>query len=202
MIKEDDMVDGFAEFKASPGKQFYPKPKPAEYFKGNLAKNLLGIMLFQYQKGTMELEFVHRNFFLPTSEELPYMIIHIHTDIKYSVQSREAILKVINEITQNITLVTQYNIRYGSSGTWRRYDGFHYNFTSNPHGVTVDGFTQSTINQLKQGFKNRANQYPDYHEQVYYSSKTKAYKWYLDYLYQSTGMHLYLSKYAPELLYN
>ena len=202
IIKEDDLVDSFSEFKASPRQQFNPNPKPAEYLKGNLKDNLLGVMLFRYfykRKATMELEFVHRNF-LHTSAELPYMITHIHTNIKYSDQSPEAISKVINKITQNIKSITQYNIRYGSRGIWRRDDGFYYNFTANPKGVPVTGFTQSTINQLKQGFYNRANQYPDYHEQVYYSSKTKAYKWYLDYLYQSTGMYLYLAKYSPELL--
>ena len=206
MIKEDDLVDSFTEYKASPRLQFNPKPKPAEYLKGNLADNLLGVMLFRYfykRKGTMELEFVHRNF-LPTSEDLQYMITHIHTDIEYNDQSPTAVISnVINKITQNIKSVTQYNIRYGSSGTWRQYDGFYYNFTANPYGVPVAKYTQSTINQLKQGFQNRANQYPDYHEQVYYSSKTKAYKWYLDYLYQSTGMHLYLPKYrSVELPYN
>ena len=107
----------------------------------------------------MELEFVNRNV-LPTSEDLPYMITHIHTEIKYSVQSpTAAISNIIDKITENIKLITQYNIRYGSSGTWRQYDGFYYNFTANPYGVPVAKFTQSTINQLKQGFQNRAHQY-------------------------------------------
>ena len=109
MIKEDDLVDSFTEFKTSPEQQFNPKPKPAEYLKGNSANNLLGVMLFRYfykRKATMELEFVHRNF-LPISKDFPYMVTHIHTDIKYSVQSPTvAISNVINKITQNIKSVT------------------------------------------------------------------------------------------------
>ena len=48
MVKEDDLVDSFTGFKTNPGLQFNPKPKPAEYLKGNLAVNLLGVMLFRY----------------------------------------------------------------------------------------------------------------------------------------------------------
>ena len=204
MIKEDNLVGSLNDFKISQGQPLYPNPKPAEYLKGNLTDNLLGVMLFRYfdkntRKATMELEFVHKNF-LPTSKDLSYMITHIHTNITYSVQSSEAISKVISKITQNIELIPQYNIRYGSSGSWRKFGGFYYNFTANPRGVPVSNFTPSTINQLKLGFQNRANQYPDYHEQVYVNKKTKGYKWYLDYLYKSTGIHLY-SKYAPKVLY-
>ena len=108
---------------------------------------------------------------------------------------------MMNEITKDITSITQYNIRYGLSGSWVIYGGLYCNFTTNHYGLRVTKYTQSTINQLKQGFNNLINQYPGYHEQVYFSNKTKAYQWYLDYLYKSTGMHLYLP-YAPKLSSN
>ena len=111
----------------------------------------------------MELEIVHKNF-LPSTNSPSYMITHIHTNIKYDVERdvepSEAISKVINKIDQNIKLVTQYNIRYGFSGLWTQYDGFYCNFMTNHRGIPINNITQSTINQLMQGFDNLVNQFP------------------------------------------
>ena len=163
--------------------QLYPKPDANGYLRGNLRDNLLGIRLFRYnykQQPTMEMEIVHKNF-LPATN-FSYMITHIHTNIKYDVEPSEAIAKVINKITHNNKLVTQYNVRPGFNGSWRQYDGFYCNFITSSRGMPVTTFTQSTIDQLMQGFNNLTNQYPDYREQVYISDKTKAYQWYLDFL--------------------
>ena len=194
ILKLDDLAD------VNQKQQLYPKPDPAKYLRGNLGDNLLGIKLFRYyhkKQPTMELEFVHKNFLL-TDNNFSYLITHIHTNINYySLQRSEAISKVLNNITQSFNLVAQYNIRYGSSNSCIDYNGLYCNFTTNRKGQPVEKYTQATINQLMQGFQKLAHQYPDYHEQVYYNKTTKANQWYLDYLYKSTGIHLY-SQYPPQ----
>ena len=176
--------------KRDDGRPEYPLPDPAVYLRGNLANGLLGIKLFKYigreVQPTMELEFVHTNFLI-SDNSLPYIITHVHTSISYSIS--QSIYNVVPRIAANIGLIPQLNIRYGSSDGFTNFSGLLSHFVNNPHGVPVQGYTQATINQLKQSLDRYTSMYPDYPEHAYDNGEKV--QWFLDYLYAKTGERLY-----------
>ena len=164
----------------------YPDPNSAKYLTGNLTNGLLGIKLFKYfgRRGlpTMELEFVHTNFLISV-QNLPYIITHIHTSIPYSNSS--SIFNIVPRITANFSLITQINIRYGSTDGTTNYSGLISYYAKNPHGVPVRDYTQATINQLNQSLEMYSSKYPNYYEQ-FYNNGARGVQRFLDYLYSET----------------
>jgi len=166
----------------------YPNPDPTAYLAGNLANNFLAIKLFRFGgDGTFELEIVHRNF-LPLSgyPNLVYIITHIHTKFVYSTSG--SIVNIMNAIAANISLIPQYNIRYGANDSATNYDGLISNFVTNPRGVPVMSFTTATLQQLQSGLQTNMAMFPTYQQQ---SHSGRYIQWYLDYLFASTNQRIY-----------
>jgi len=164
----------------------YPNPDPMQYLARNLANDFLAIKLFRFGDGTFELEIVHRNFLIPSSANLVYIITHIHTKMAYSASG--SIVDIMNKIVADISQIPQYNIRYGSNDTTTNYDGLISNFATNSKGVRIKGFTATTLQQLQLGLQTYMAKFPNYKQQ---SHSGKYFQWYLDYLFVSTKEHIY-----------
>ena len=68
----------------------------------------------------------------------------------------------MNTIVADISQIPQHNIRYGSNDVTINYDGLISNFTTNPRGVCVTGFTTDTLQQLQMGLQTSMAKFPNY----------------------------------------
>lgn len=179
-------------------------PDLGKYFEWDLSTGLSGVRLSQCaDHGTsnpvMELEFVHYlPYIIPNAQ---YIVTRIHTKIPYS--DSTSIFDIMKRITNDIDLIVKYTILYGvSDGPVTNNDGLLMNFVTDLGGMSTNGYTAITINQLLQGIKNSAFNNDQYHESIYIG-QNNYHQWYLDfYTNGSISVPLYWPKHLFEFEFN